>query len=339
MTDLSLSNLKQFHTYLYLLDIPLNVAIIIYWYIRKRLLRKRAIINVHGVVNIAPIIAAVIIRVPVVWVIHDTAEEFTLFAKIGNGFIRLVDHEIVVVAKKSVEVYNLNRTEWVPAFIDPQFWSADHVDLKAAQSWWSGVRSEERPVRLLNVGNLNRLKGTDRLLCSLREMSEPVELNIVGAELSTQKKFIRSLNELKESIEKNNPLVSINFMQTLPTQAIRELLATCDLFVLPSKSEACPIVLLEAMAMGVHITATDVGDVANMMKKYKYGLVVENRSSEELKKGLEIQIKNIRSSPLQTKNFDLGPDKEWTIEFVARKMSNVYFGLLNGNEPIKENRY
>jgi glycosyltransferase involved in cell wall biosynthesis len=52
-----------------------------------------------------------------------------------------------------------------------------------------------------------------------------------------------------------------------------------DLFVLPSRSEACPLALLEAMAAGCVCIAADVGDVREILEPAGCGIVVPSGSA------------------------------------------------------------
>jgi glycosyltransferase involved in cell wall biosynthesis len=59
-------------------------------------------------------------------------------------------------------------------------------------------------------------------------------------------------------------------------------MAACDAFVLPSRSEACPIALLEAMSMGCVCIAADVGAVREMLPAELQDLVFEAGDSSQL---------------------------------------------------------
>jgi glycosyltransferase involved in cell wall biosynthesis len=52
------------------------------------------------------------------------------------------------------------------------------------------------------------------------------------------------------------------------------LLALSDLAVLPSAAEALPMVMIEAMALGVPQVATDAGDVGRVLRESGAGIVV-----------------------------------------------------------------
>ena len=61
-----------------------------------------------------------------------------------------------------------------------------------------------------------------------------------------------------------------------------EIMATLDVFVLPSVLEGHPLVLLEAMALGKAIVATDIGGVRESITDGEHGLVVPARDPEAL---------------------------------------------------------
>lgn len=60
------------------------------------------------------------------------------------------------------------------------------------------------------------------------------------------------------------------------------MLTAADIFVLPSWSECLPLVIIEAMAAGLAIVATDVGGVADLLDDGKAGLLVRAREPVEL---------------------------------------------------------
>jgi glycosyltransferase involved in cell wall biosynthesis len=74
---------------------------------------------------------------------------------------------------------------------------------------------------------------------------------------------------------------NIQFLGELPHRKAIDLIAGCDLFVLPSYTEGFPNVILEAMALKKAIVATNVGAIPEMLKG-ECGLLVEPKNATEL---------------------------------------------------------
>jgi glycosyltransferase involved in cell wall biosynthesis len=74
---------------------------------------------------------------------------------------------------------------------------------------------------------------------------------------------------------------------TRPPEEMPQAYAQCDVFCLPSWWEAMPLSILEAMAGGLPVVATDVGDVAREVEDGVTGFVVPVRSPERLAAALE----------------------------------------------------
>jgi glycosyltransferase involved in cell wall biosynthesis len=64
------------------------------------------------------------------------------------------------------------------------------------------------------------------------------------------------------------------------------LMSAADVFVLPSLSEGCPVVVLEASACGVPVIATGVGGVPDLVDNGNTGIVVKPRSVAELSQAI-----------------------------------------------------
>jgi glycosyltransferase involved in cell wall biosynthesis len=73
---------------------------------------------------------------------------------------------------------------------------------------------------------------------------------------------------------------------------VRELLAGADLFVLGSAHEGLPVAIMEAMAAGLPIVATDVGGVAEAVPTGVCGLVVPPRSPDALAEAIVTLARN-----------------------------------------------
>lgn len=111
-------------------------------------------------------------------------------------------------------------------------------------------------------------------------------------------------------------------------QDVPKLLATCDLFVLPSLYEGLPISVLEAMAAGKPIVATDIGGTKEAIINQETGLLVPPGSAQELAGA----IKRMLSDPkLASRLGAAGKERAkrmFSSDVMAREVGLVYEGLL-----------
>lgn len=84
----------------------------------------------------------------------------------------------------------------------------------------------------------------------------------------------------------------VQFTGVQPASALPKWYQAADLFVIPSLSEGTPNVLIEAMACGLPIVATNVGGVGEIIKHGVNGLLVAPQSADDLSDSLLSLIKN-----------------------------------------------
>jgi glycosyltransferase involved in cell wall biosynthesis len=283
---------------------------------------ERTVFHVHGSANIAPIFAARILGVPVLWQMHETGAEFDFFVKIGLWVLRGAKHRLGVVAHKCTAVYSLSNPAFLPGAVDRKYWSRKEVLIipnttPEHYSTLSFLKSST--FRIAVVGNLNPTKGVDIFLKALVGIERPIDVKIVGSELSTHQNYAQLLYEAVNNLRTQSPNVNIEFLGWQDPAAVRELLANCDAFVLPSRSEACPLVLLEALAMGCLCVASDVGDVQLMLGGDARHRIFQPGAVEELRNILQ----TLESPPPQPRLNSSFVD-EWNLERVAAKISAIY---------------
>jgi glycosyltransferase involved in cell wall biosynthesis len=92
--------------------------------------------------------------------------------------------------------------------------------------------------------------------------------------------------ELESMVGELNIQDKTKFEGEASREDIAESIPRCHVFVLPSKNEGMSNSLLEAMASGLAIIATDVGGTKELVDSSN-GIVVEKENSREIKEGLE----------------------------------------------------
>ncbi len=125
------------------------------------------------------------------------------------------------------------------------------------------------------IGRLTKQKGTEYLIRAFDELSNrspDAILVIVGdGELRPD------LEALAAGLASSGSIVFTGIREDVP-----ELLRLFDIFVLPSLWEGQPVTIMEAMAAGLPIVATDVGGNAEILHGGEYGLLVPPADPGEL---------------------------------------------------------
>jgi D-inositol-3-phosphate glycosyltransferase len=141
----------------------------------------------------------------------------------------------------------------------------------------SGQRRLHTKPRLLFVGRLSVQKNLPLFLHALDGVSEQFETTLVGeGELEPQLKGIAGDLRLK----------NVLFRGRADGAELRDLYRSADVFVLPSEREGMPLVLLEALAMGLPIVATDIPGNRDLVSDGDNGVLVPLGDPSEFRKAL-----------------------------------------------------
>ncbi|MEP6666322.1 MAG: glycosyltransferase family 4 protein [Nocardioidaceae bacterium] len=156
------------------------------------------------------------------------------------------------------------------------------IDNGVDPSRFANPETSHRPPRVLYVGLLTPRKGVLDLLEAsqlLRDEGVEHELWLLGG---TPDEGPAAAVPVHEAADGRATLLG-----TRPPEEMPAAYATADVFCLPSWWEAMPLSVLEAMASGLPVVATDVGDVARAVVDGKTGYVVPVQSPQQLAKALE----------------------------------------------------
>ncbi len=135
---------------------------------------------------------------------------------------------------------------------------------------------------ILFVGNLKPVKGLAYLLEAftdiIKKERQDIEMIIIGeGELR---------KELEEKIKKYGIQNFVYILGTKPHHEITKWMNACDILCLPSLSEGVPNVILEALACGIPVVASNVGGIPEIINCSDYGILVEPGNSHKLKQAL-----------------------------------------------------
>lgn len=133
------------------------------------------------------------------------------------------------------------------------------------------LRSEERPIELLSVGRLAPEKDHEVALRALQQVvraypSWSISYTIVG-----DGPLAGRLAEVVRELDLGD---HVRMVGALAHEEVAEAMIGADIFLLPSREEVLPMVIMEACATGLPVVATDVGAVAELVDDGVTGYVV-----------------------------------------------------------------
>jgi glycosyltransferase involved in cell wall biosynthesis len=171
-----------------------------------------------------------------------------------------------------------DRFEFLPNWVDHSIFVAATPDVRRA---WRGELAAEHGLErsspvLLYAGRLEGQKDPLLLLRSfamLRRLRPDAHLLIAG-DGSLGAAMRRELDVLGIA-------GAATFLGTLPRQAVARLMNAADVLVISSAFEAGPTVGLEALACGLPVVTTNVGELAGTVARAQAGRVV-GRDPEEI---------------------------------------------------------
>jgi glycosyltransferase involved in cell wall biosynthesis len=125
-------------------------------------------------------------------------------------------------------------------------------------------------VRLIQLGNLGPAKGASDALQALAGLrGTAFELVIVGP----SDRFGEHAAQLRSLVRTLGLQERVRFTGKLPHDHALAELHSSDILLIPSYTENCPLVVLEALAAGIPVVGYEVGDVPLLVEHEKSGLL------------------------------------------------------------------
>ncbi|AFO55394.1 MULTISPECIES: glycosyltransferase [unclassified Natrinema] len=237
-------------------------------------IERREIDVVHASMTLA-VPAAIAARradTPLAWFFNDTGTPWPL-DRVAARLARATADEIALAADAVGDYFFDDavptRTVYPPVDVDALDPSTVATDEEAIREEL-GV-ADDVPI-VGTVGNVNPVKGHEYLLRAIarvRDRIGPVAVPIAGKLLDSRQEYAARLRRLRARLDLEGTVRFLGHRSDVP-----RLLSAFDVFVLPSVTEACPIAVLEAMAMESAIVATRVGGVPEQLADGTHGWLV-----------------------------------------------------------------
>ena len=130
---------------------------------------------------------------------------------------------------------------------------------------------------ILSVGNLVEIKGHELVLRALKTIPDLHYVLIGdGPMLGTLKRLAIKL-EIQDRV---------NFVGAVKQSSLKYFYNAAKLFVLPSRREGMPNVVLESIACGTPVVATSVGGLPEIIQSNNIGLLVESRNPYDMSEAI-----------------------------------------------------
>lgn len=196
--------------------------------------------------------------------------------------MKRIDH-VIAVDKSTLDLFVkryqflTERSSLVPVGIDVEGWSAGDFEKARTVSGYS----LEQMIGVY-VGRLEKEKRVDIIIKSvphIKRKESDFELAIIGD---------GTLRNDLEAIANEVAPGSVTFMGPQPTSTVRDMMTSADVFCLASSFESGPLVVLESLASGTPIVATDVGRVREFISDGYTGRIVPQDPKSMAKAVLEL---------------------------------------------------
>ena len=176
---------------------------------------------------------------------------------------------------------------------------------------------------ILFVGRLTQAKGVDILLKAIRILKNKYNKNLKIA--------IVGDGPLKENL--NNLAVKLDVNEEVKFLGVRkdigELMLSSKIFVLPSRWEGLPIVILEAMSRGMSTIASKVGGIPEAIENGKEGILIPPEDPEILAKTMNRLLEDEEfQGKLSQAAYKKVKDK-YSIKAYSINMLDFYSSLIN----------
>ena len=121
-------------------------------------------------------------------------------------------------------------------------------------------KKEEDLVQIIYAGKISAEKGIPCFLKALNGIYVDKKIKVVLAGGYSDEKEYQEIKEIAEQVK-----YEVKFLGKLTQEELAEQFNRSDLFVLPSFSEGLPLVIVEALACGLKVVATDLPGVKQWM--------------------------------------------------------------------------
>jgi glycosyltransferase involved in cell wall biosynthesis len=288
----------------------------------RSLLREWDVDLVHAHLPTTGILGRLVARVPVVYTEHNVVTSYRRPTRSANRLTYARNAAVIAVSDavaESLTDYPGPAVEvianGVSARLDPEGVAAARAEL--------GVQAHQ--TLIVHVGNIRPHKGHANLTAAVAELvkSHPDVLVVsIGGE-----KAEGDLQRVQEAAAEAGVADQLRFLgRRADARAFTE---AADIYVNPADFEGLPVSILEAMALGRPIVATDVGGVPSIIRDGT-GVLVPPKDPTALAEAIAALIDDPERASVLGKGARKLVEEDFGLEQMIRRTEAVYDRVLGG---------
>jgi len=179
------------------------------------------------------------------------------------------------------------------------------------------------PYRILFIGWMGEEKGVYDIIESASYLPQSRYKFILAGE--------GELAEVKEKIEEKGFQDRFEITGWIQGNQKIKLLQKADLFLLPSYYEGLPMSILEAMAVGLPVVATDIGGIPSAVEHGGNGYLVTPGNPLMLAEAIERVFSDAGKWNLLSQRSRQIVEEKFSVKTVKRNLKRIYISLLTKN--------
>lgn len=212
--------------------------------------------------------------------------------------------------RKHIQSYGIhNKFKVVPNVVNTELFHPD-----------SNIFYKRTTKRMLLVALLTPQKGVSYLLQALSKLKKKREdfvLDIVG-----DGPYRSEYEQLTQDLGIVN---KVQFHELKPKEEIAKFMRKCDFFVLPSVFETFGVVLIEALASGKPVIATNIGGPSEIITK-DVGLLVPPKDVDALAKAVDYMLDHHQD--YSSRKIAQYAEDRFSYEAVGKELDDIYKGMI-----------
>lgn len=251
--------------------------------------------------------------------LYDPTLSYSLTVHGSDEFYNIDYHRLDVKVQNAlfVRVISHYTKAQVMCWSAPEHWNRYHIvhcGLDIQRFPFKPAAPTDK-LRIITIGRLERLKGYDLIVEALTEVDSTLnwEWTIVGDGVH------------RPHLEKmTKPLGNrVHFVGAVGQDQLQNYLESADILIVSSFMEGVPVVLMEAMAKGVAVIATNVGGISELVEHLVNGYLVLPSSPTQIANAIQA-VANPKLRHRLTLQGRRKVESEFNAHVVAQEVADLF---------------